>query len=367
MDDIVLSAGVRQNLLALQNTAHLMSLTQNRLATGKKVNTAEDNPISFFTSQALQSRAGDFNSLLDSIGQAQQVLSTANQGITSLSKLVQSGISTAIQAQQSPIGYTTKSNLSTTIGGATALDLRGTTTYISAAAMSNVLYTGAAGGTTAATSITTLGGTIAPFTGSVVQDNTAAPANITIATALYGPSGGGAGTGGLTTQAATGYTDGSDRRGGDEQRALHRRCRRHDRRDLDHHARRHHRPVHRQRGAGQHSRASQYHDCDSAIRAFWWRCRHRWSDHSGRHGLHRRLGHDRQWPYHHLQDSGSASCCRRSDRLRRQRQHCHRRQRQLHRLSRHRHTIERHRWRPVERHRSCQQREERRYQWRRGH
>jgi flagellin len=63
MDDIVLSAGVRQNLLALQSTAHLMSLTQNRLATGKKVNTAEDNPISFFTSQSLHSRAGDFNSL----------------------------------------------------------------------------------------------------------------------------------------------------------------------------------------------------------------------------------------------------------------------------------------------------------------
>src|SRR5215470_13648557 len=209
MDDIVLSAGVRQNLLALQSTAHLMSLTQNRLATGKKVNTAEDNPISFFTAQSLHSRAGDFNSLLDSIGQAQQVLSTANQGITSLSKLVQSGISTARQAQQSPIGYTTKSNISTTIGGATALDLRGTTTYISVQAASNVLFTGAAGGTTAATSTTTLGGTIGAFAGTAVNDNAGAPVAITTGTALYGPSGGGAGTGGLTTQAATGFTDGS--------------------------------------------------------------------------------------------------------------------------------------------------------------
>jgi flagellin len=209
MDEIVLSAGVRQNLLALQSTAHLMSLTQNRLATGKKVNTAEDNPISFFTSQSLQSRAGDFHSLLDSIGQAQQVLSTANQGITSLSKLVESGISTARQAQQSPIGYTTKSNISTTIGGATALDLRGTTTYISVQAASNVLFTGNAGGTTAATATTTLGGTIGAFTGSAVNDNASTPVAITTSTALYGPSGGGAGTGGLTTQAATGFTDGS--------------------------------------------------------------------------------------------------------------------------------------------------------------
>jgi flagellin len=209
MDDIVLSAGVRQNLLALQSTAHLMSLTQNRLATGKKVNTAEDNPISFFTSQSLHSRAGDFNSLLDSIGQAQQVLSTANQGITSLSKLVQSGISTARQAQQSPIGYTTKSNISTTIGGATALDLRGTTTYISVQAASNVLFDGTTGGTHAASSGTTLGGTAGAFTGSVVQDNASTPVNITTATKLYGPAAGGAGTGGLTTQAATGFTDGS--------------------------------------------------------------------------------------------------------------------------------------------------------------
>ena len=209
MDDIVLSAGVRQNLLALQSTAHLMSLTQNRLATGKKVNTAEDNPISFFTAQSLHSRAGDFNSLLDSIGQAQQVLSTANQGITSLSKLVQSGISTARQAQQSPIGYTTKSNVSTTIGGATALDLRGTTTYTSALASSNVLFTGAPLGTTPVTSSTTIGGSSGAFTGAPTNDNTATTPAISTGTALYGPAGGGVGTGGLTIKASTGFTDGS--------------------------------------------------------------------------------------------------------------------------------------------------------------
>jgi flagellin len=48
--NITLSAGVRQNLLALQNTASLLSATQNKLATGKKVNSALDNPTNFFTS-----------------------------------------------------------------------------------------------------------------------------------------------------------------------------------------------------------------------------------------------------------------------------------------------------------------------------
>ena len=52
--NITLSAAVRQNLLSLQNTASLMSQTQNRLATGKKVNSALDNPGNFFTSSVAQ-------------------------------------------------------------------------------------------------------------------------------------------------------------------------------------------------------------------------------------------------------------------------------------------------------------------------
>jgi flagellin len=97
---IILSAGVRQNLLSLQNTADLSATTQNRLATGKKVNSALDNPANFFTSQGLQNRASDLNDLLDSIGQAQKTLAAADQGITSLTKLVQSAKSIAQQARQ---------------------------------------------------------------------------------------------------------------------------------------------------------------------------------------------------------------------------------------------------------------------------
>jgi flagellin-like hook-associated protein FlgL len=77
-----------------------MSMTQNRLATGKKVNSALDNPGNFFTSQSLNNRASDLNSLLDSIGQAQQTLKAADTGISSLTKLVESAKSIAKQAQQ---------------------------------------------------------------------------------------------------------------------------------------------------------------------------------------------------------------------------------------------------------------------------
>jgi hypothetical protein len=99
MSSITLTAGVRQNLLSLQQTADLLTTTQNRLATGKKVNSAFDNPSSYFASQSLSNRASDLSTLLDQIGQAQQTLNAANQGLTSLTSLLQSALSTAKQAQ----------------------------------------------------------------------------------------------------------------------------------------------------------------------------------------------------------------------------------------------------------------------------
>jgi len=100
MSNITLSAGIRQNLLSLQNTAANLTTTQEHLATGKKVNTAFDNPTSYFTSQSLNNRANDLSALLDQIGQAQQTLDAANNGLTSLTSLLEQALSTAQQAQQ---------------------------------------------------------------------------------------------------------------------------------------------------------------------------------------------------------------------------------------------------------------------------
>src|SRR5450631_1020623 len=110
MSGIVLSSSVRQNPLSLQSTADLLSTTQNRLSTGKKVNTALDNPTNFFTAQGLDNRASDINNLLDGIGNGVQVLQAANTGITSLQSLVDTAKSLANQVLQSAVGYSTKSN-----------------------------------------------------------------------------------------------------------------------------------------------------------------------------------------------------------------------------------------------------------------
>ena len=123
MSGIVLSASVRQNLLSLQSTAELLSTTQNRLATGNKVNSALDNPTNFFTAQGLNNRASDITNLLDSIGNGVQVLQAANTGITSLQKLVDTAKSLANQVLQAPTGYSTKSSTTsaTTVGTAANL------------------------------------------------------------------------------------------------------------------------------------------------------------------------------------------------------------------------------------------------------
>ncbi|ERP93866.1 ABC transporter substrate-binding protein [Labrenzia sp. PO1] len=108
MPDIVLSSAVRDNLLSLKQTADLQSITQTRLATGLKVNTALDNPNSYFTAQSLNDRASDLSNLLDNMGQAVQTIRAADKGITSITKLVESAKAIANQALQTSSEYERK-------------------------------------------------------------------------------------------------------------------------------------------------------------------------------------------------------------------------------------------------------------------
>jgi len=154
MSGIVLSASVRQNLLSLQSTASLLATTQNDLATGNAVNSALDNPTNFFTAAGLNNRASDIGNLLDSIGNGVQVLQAANTGITSLQSLVSSAQSIANQVLQTPVGFSTKSNVtSAAITGATANNLLGP-------------------------------GTNNTVTGTTIQNHLTTPADITAATLL---------------------------------------------------------------------------------------------------------------------------------------------------------------------------------------
>ena len=96
---IALTASMRSNLLSLKNTQKLFDSTQDKLSTGYKVNSAMDNPSSYFTAQSLNARADDLSTLLDSIGQAISTLQTADQGITSLQDFVSQAKSIANSAR----------------------------------------------------------------------------------------------------------------------------------------------------------------------------------------------------------------------------------------------------------------------------
>ena len=97
---VTLTAGVRQNLLALQNTTRLQQQTQQRLATGKKVNSALDNPTNYFTAAALSARAGELTNLLDSMTNGINTLKAADNGLTSITTTIQSMEATVTQARQ---------------------------------------------------------------------------------------------------------------------------------------------------------------------------------------------------------------------------------------------------------------------------
>lgn len=122
MADITLNSAVRSNLRTLQSTTDLMNRTEERLSTGKKVNSALDNPSSFFTSQALDRRSSDLNSLLDSVSNSVKTLEAADNGITAISKVVEGLKASARSALQSPKG-TEATVTGSGFGTTTAADL----------------------------------------------------------------------------------------------------------------------------------------------------------------------------------------------------------------------------------------------------
>jgi flagellin-like hook-associated protein FlgL len=84
MTEVTLTAALRSNLLSLQNTQSLLDQTQQRLATGKKVNSALDNAGAFFAAQSVTNRASDLSNRLDGIGQAIQTIKAADNGIKAI-------------------------------------------------------------------------------------------------------------------------------------------------------------------------------------------------------------------------------------------------------------------------------------------
>ena len=113
VSDISLTSGMRSNLLSLQNTNTLINRTQDRLSTGKKVNTALDNPTNFFAAQAHNSRAADLAVRKDGMAEAVQGVKAADAGIKAITSLIEAAKGVASSAL-STSSMTERANYATT-------------------------------------------------------------------------------------------------------------------------------------------------------------------------------------------------------------------------------------------------------------
>ena len=129
INDVSLTSGMRSNLLSLQGTVDLLNRTQNRLSSGKKVNSAIDNPVSFFASQALTSRASTIDALKDGMGQAVQTIQAADKGIKAITAMIEQakGIGQAAQSADDNSGATTVSLTLSSVATDEAVIINGVT------------------------------------------------------------------------------------------------------------------------------------------------------------------------------------------------------------------------------------------------
>jgi flagellin len=129
INDVSLTTGMRSNLLSLQGTVDLLNRTQSRLSSGKKVNSAIDNPVSYFASQALTARASVIDSLKDAMGQAVQTITAADKGITAITSMIEQAKGIAQSALSAAAGATTTLDGTTGVSvvGDVTIDLSGMT------------------------------------------------------------------------------------------------------------------------------------------------------------------------------------------------------------------------------------------------
>jgi flagellin len=158
INDVSLTAGMRSNLISLQGTVDLLNRTQDRLSTGKKVNSALDNPLNYFTAKALNSRASDLSGYKDAMSEAVQTIKAANQGISAIEGLIAQAKAVAASAKGTGVG------VSGTVGGE-QLTISGLTNGVNVC-VGNITLTASSCAYTASTSMCNADCTMSFFIGS---------------------------------------------------------------------------------------------------------------------------------------------------------------------------------------------------------
>jgi flagellin len=180
MPGVTLSAGLNTNLRSLSDTTDLLAIAQGRLSTGKKLNSALDNPLNFFTSKALSDRSISISTILDGLNNGIQTLQAADKAANAITKALDSakGVVNQYQTEAASIVNRATASSATLGNGGTAVT-RSTLVTATAGGMATAVATGGtiiltpAGGT--ATTVTLAGLTAASTINDVLsQINTAA-------------------------------------------------------------------------------------------------------------------------------------------------------------------------------------------------
>jgi flagellin-like hook-associated protein FlgL len=106
-DNITLTGSTRTNLLSLQRTTDLIGRTQERLSTGKKVNSAIDDALAFFTARNLDNRASDLLTLKDGISEAISQVETSTKALESVEDILKQMKAVASSAKSTDSSDTT--------------------------------------------------------------------------------------------------------------------------------------------------------------------------------------------------------------------------------------------------------------------
>lgn len=173
--DISLSAAARSNLLALQNTSKLLSQTQERLSSGKKVNSSLDDAASYFASQGFLNSANDLANLKNNMSTAIQTVKSATDAIDSIQEVVtqmQGLVNSALQTSDSTTlaGYASQFNaLRTQLDGLVTDSVFNGTNLLNSTATTLQVYFNATNTTSltiSAVNVTSTGLSIAAATGN---------------------------------------------------------------------------------------------------------------------------------------------------------------------------------------------------------
>jgi flagellin len=176
-NEVVLSSGVRANLLSLQQTTDLITTTQTRLATGKRVNSALDNATNFFMANSFQTSVTNLNTLLDQMNLAQRTLDLANNGITQITNLLGTAKGTLSQALAAPPTTAVITGTSTAVAGVT---ITATTTLASIGFAATDVIT-VSDGTANVVNFTTAAGTTIQSLLNAINGSTTSRARVELA------------------------------------------------------------------------------------------------------------------------------------------------------------------------------------------